>query len=313
MVNNRFTPGSWLTVLLAAFPGLLLVFSRVNLMQLGTILPRLVTFGYLAILVIGAPLIWYRRRRFPVWALVVAGFLLWEAVFLAGSLLAQFLSDLGWLPGMWQDGMLGYALVEVLMIVGLSVLLLRGQRLSTAVWLTIAFIVVVNLLAFFYYKSIIPAWMVPVIVQFLSNSSIGLLDGLMLVAAGLLAVRQHGTLAMLVVIGGFGYMCLDSDFISGFRLNEWAWYTVYVVSMYGLYLVVTPVALLRARTRLGRLLAVFIPVGIFLIARIAVPDLVLPGPHLMPWGDILLSINVMLIFMAWVLSAMLTGHACRER
>jgi hypothetical protein len=95
---------------------------------------------------------------------------------------------------------------------------------------------------------------------------------------------------------------MDSDFISGFRLNEWASYTAYVISMYTLWLVVTPVALLRARTRLGRLLAVFIPVGIFLVARIAIPNLVLPGPHRVPWGDILLSVTVMLNFiLAWVL------------
>lgn len=305
MANNRFSPASWFTVLLAAIPGLLLVFSRVNIIQLAPILQSLVAYGYLAILIVGVPLFWYRQRRFPAWALLPAGLVIWEVVYLAGNLLTELLSDLGWLPPLWQDGMLGFAMLEIFLTVVLAVFLLRGQRLTTSVWLAMGAIFLVNLLEtiLYYFALPAPSWIVPGIFNYLSNASIGLLDGLLLVAAGLLAVRQHGLMAMLVVIGGFGYMCMDSDFISGFRLNQWAGYPIYSIGMTALYLVVTPIALLRARTRLGRLLAVFIPVGIYLSARIVVPLLVIPYyPHQVPWGDILFSVNVMLNFvLAWVL------------
>jgi hypothetical protein len=304
MGKNQYVPASWLTVLLAAIPGLFLVFERVDIMQLGQILPRLITFGYLAIVVIGVPLVWYRQRRFPVWALLPAGLLLWMAAFMVGDFLAWILGDLGWISPLWQDALFGLALLAIGLTVVFFALGLRGVRLTTPVWLVSGVIVSVNLLETILYFSSLPASARydPALHQFLYNAAIGLLDGLMLVAVGTLAVRQHGVLAILVVIGGYGYMCMDSDFISGFRLNEWAGYTAYMISMVALYLVVTPIALLRARTPLGRLLAVFIPVGIFHIARIAVPALVRPGPEITPWGDILLSVNVMLNFaLAWVL------------
>jgi len=315
MANNRFSPASWFTVLLAAIPGLLMVFTRVDITRLGQILPMLVTYGYLAILVIGVIFVWYRQRRFPVWALLPAGLLFWTAVFMAGSFLAQLLGDLGWLPPMWQDAILGVGLLAIVLTIVLVALLLRGKRLPASVWLVVGTIFLVNLLLWILYFSDLMASTRydPAILQFLYNAALGLLDGLMLVAVGLLAVRQHGVLAMLVVIGGYTYMCMDSDYFSGFRLNEWDGYTAYAISMVALYLVVTPIALLRARTRLGRALAVFIPVGIFLTARIAVPNLVLPGPHLTPWGDIMLSVTVMLNFvLAWVLYSGLDKTAHEE-
>jgi len=181
--------------------------------------------------------------------------------------------------------------------------MLRGRRLSAKVWLVIGVIILVNLLALLdIFKRPTVARLDTTMIQILYFAGSGLVEGLMLVAFGLLAVRQHGLLALLVVIGGYSYMLMDSDYISGFRLTEWAGYISYALSMIILYLVVTPVALLRARTRLGRALAVFVPVGIFHFARIAVPILVLPGTHQMPWGDILLSVNVMLsMFLAWFL------------
>jgi hypothetical protein len=305
MANNRFTPASWLTVLLATIPGLMMVFNRVNITQLGQILPQLVAYSYLAILIIGVPLIWYRQRRFPAWGLLPAGLVFWNVLFLAGNLLTGLLSNLGWLSPQWADGLIGFALIEIVLTVVLAVLLLSGQRLSVSAWLACGAIVLANLLltVLVFAELPIPVRLDPDILLFLYNTSIGLLDGLLLVAAGLLAVRQHGTLAMLVLIGGYGYMLLDSDFISGFRLNQWAGYPAYTMSMAALFMVVTPIALLRARTRLGRLLAVFIPIGMFQIARIAVPNLVLLDyPHLVPWGDIMLSLNVLLNFvLAWVL------------
>jgi hypothetical protein len=69
-----------------------------------------------------------------------------------------------------------------------------------------------------------------------------------------------------------------------------------------MYLVVTPVALLRARTSLGKAAAVFIPVAAFHLGRLIVPGLVTQGMLSLPWGDSVLSANVLLnLALAWVL------------
>ena len=103
-------------------------------------------------------------------------------------------------------------------------------------------------------------WLVPGIVRYFTGSGIGPMEGLILVAVGLLAARRHGVLAILVVVGGYGYMCMDSDYLFGPTLREWAALTPYLAGMTLLYLVVGPVAFLRARTTVGRAAAVFVPV-----------------------------------------------------
>jgi hypothetical protein len=72
-----------------------------------------------------------------------------------------------------------------------------------------------------------------------------------------------------------------------------------------LYLIVTPVALLRARTQVGRILAVIVPVTLFHAARVIIPSLVMQQPIQLQSGDIILSINVVLSF---VLAAVLYRH-----
>ena len=61
MANKRFQPASWLTVGLAAIPGVLVVLSRRTTDQLGVplaIFSRL----YLVLLVVGGLYIWVRQR-----------------------------------------------------------------------------------------------------------------------------------------------------------------------------------------------------------------------------------------------------------
>jgi hypothetical protein len=140
------------------------------------------------------------------------------------------------------------------------------------------------------------------IVWYLTLSGIGPTDGLLFVAAGLLAVRRHGVLAILVVIGGYAYMCFDSDYLWGSAIRDWPYIALYLIAITALYLVVTPVALLRARTSLGRAAAVFVPVAAFHLSRLIVPGLVIQGRLSLPWGDSVLSANVLLsLMLAWVL------------
>jgi hypothetical protein len=124
----------------------------------------------------------------------------------------------------------------------------------------------------------------------------------MFVAVGLLAVRQHGVLALLVVVGGYSYWFTDSDYLAGYLLHQWAGLMPYLAIMPILFLVVLPVGLLRARTRLGRAYAVFVPATAFCLARLIVPKLVLGQLYTILPGDVVLSLNILLsLVVAWVL------------
>ena len=299
MASNRIQPAAWLTVLLAAIPGLLVVLSRRTAPQLGVLL-AIFSRLYLVLLVVGGLYIWYRQRKFPAWALLPAGLLAWFAVYFAGVFLTRLLNTYDLLSPFMQGIESGIVMLQLIVAFVFFAIFLHDRRLPVSAWLVAGAIVVINILAASHYiTERLPADRLPQgILQFLTVSGFGTIEGLMLVAIGLAAVRQHGLLALLVVIGGYGYMCLDSDYISGYRLNEWAGYTAYVISMTALYLLITPVAMLRARSRVGLALAVFIPMGIFHLARIAVPTFVLHGQYGIPWQ----SVNVLLtLVLGWVL------------
>jgi hypothetical protein len=303
MASNRFEPVPWLSVLLACFPGLLLAISRRQAALLDPLLPIL-GYTYLGVLALVAPVIWWRRRHFPVWALLPAGALVWYLTYRAGTELSRqisllYFSDIGWV-GMWT----GIALLNILLAAAIFVALLRGQRLAVSTWLVMGIMVVGNLvLAIFYSLSTNGgAWSFAGIWQYFTASGIGPVEGLMLVAVGLLAARQHGVLALLVVVGGYLYMCLDSDYLFGSPYRDWAGLPAYLVAVTILYLVVVPVAFLRAKTRMGRALGVFAPVVVFLVALITVPPLVTQQAFKIRWGEVIFSANIILSFiLAWVL------------
>ncbi len=212
MANNRFTPASWLTVLLAAVPGLLVVLSRRSASLLDQLLPIL-SIAYLGLLLIGIPLFWRRDRRFPAWALLPAGLLAWFAVYLAGVFLAEQWNTFGLLKPF--DGAIesGIFLLQLILTFILFAVLLRGQRLPLSVWLTLGAYLLVNLIIAIQYIAYWPKVGLPTgVIQFLTVSGFVPIEGLYLVAVGLLAARQHGLRALLIVIGGYSYMCLDSDY-----------------------------------------------------------------------------------------------------
>ena len=125
---------------------------------------------------------------------------------------------------------------------------------------------------------------------------------LLIVAIGLLAARKHGVLAILVVVGGYSYLCLDTDYLSTSALRYWPLLAPYMEAMVFLYLVVVPVALLLAKTNRVRAAAVFVPMVVFHLARLIVPQLVAHGTFTLPWRDGVWVANVLLsLVLAWVL------------
>ena len=297
--NNRFKPTPWLIVLLASLPGLLIALSR----RFFELLPIL-GYIYLGLLVIGLPIIWWRRRRFPVWALLPAGALVWYLTYMTGTGLTELVNSLRIPDLKWMGTWTGITIVNFVLAAALFVVLLRGQRVPGSVWLILGIMIFGNVLLAIFYSLVQygTVQLSPGMFQYFTVSGIGPVEGLMLVAVGLLAARQHGVLALLVVIGGYSYMLLDSDYMSGYRLLEWPGLSAYLIAGAILILVIVPVAMLRAKTRLGRASAVFVPVVVFHVIRLAVPSIVLKQSFHMGPGDVIASINILLsLILAWLL------------
>ena len=302
MANNHIKPVPWPIVLLAAFPGLLVALTRQIPASLSLILAVL-GYLYLAIILFGPAIIWWRTRRFPVWALLPAGIVLWILVYLAGTALARGLNFLLLPHYGWVEAVNGIAFLALLLALVLFVVLLRSRRLPVSTWLGVGAILAGYLLLTVisiherYGSSSLNA-----LLWYLTVSGIGPTDGLLFVAAGLLAVRRHGVFAILVVVGGYAYMCGDSDFLWGSPVRDWPYLGLYLAAIAFLYMAVVPIALLRAKTGLGRAAAVFIPVFAFHLGRLIIPGLVIQGTFRLPWGDSILSANVLLsLALAWLL------------
>ena len=206
----------------------------------------------------------------------------------------------------------GIALLNLLIIIAVWVTMLRDRRLPRAVWILGGIMLAGNtVLAFLYsWTEFQAGGLLPGMVQYFTTPGLGPLEGLMLVAVGLLLAREHGVLAVLVFVGGYSYMFADSDYLFGYPQREWVWLSIYFAGITFLYLVVTPIALLRAKTRLGRALAVFAPVVTFYIVRLIVPLLVIQQPLKIRPGEVVATINILLsLFLAWVLYSHLGDSA----
>jgi hypothetical protein len=303
VANNGIKPAPWMSVLLASLPGLLIALSRRNFELLSPLLPIL-GYLYLGLFVIGLPIIWWRRRRFSVWALLPAGALVWFLTYRAGTGLAELANSLRILDLKWMGNWTGITIINFVLAVAFFVVLLRGQRVPGSVWLILGIMIFGNVLLAVFYSLVQygAVQLSPGMFQYFTVSGIGPVEGLMLVAVGLLAARQHGVLALLVVIGGYSYMLLDSDYMSGSRLLEWPGLSAYLIAGAILFLVIVPITLLRAKTRLGRALAVFVPVVVFHVIRLSVPSLVHQQSLHMGPGDVIASLNILLsLILAWLL------------
>jgi hypothetical protein len=185
-------------------------------------------------------------------------------------------------------------------------------HLPGTVWLVFGVFMVGNLvIAVLYSLSISGFAPLPVgFWQYFTVSDIGPITGLMLVAVGLLAARKQGVLGILVVIGGYGFMFLDSDYLLSYPAPEWIGIPAYLALMTVLFLVIVPAGLLRARTRLGRALAVFGPVVAFLVLRRIIPLVMSRQPLELSGGELIFSLNILLsLLLAWALYSHLGTQA----
>ncbi|MFO7664402.1 MAG: hypothetical protein R6X18_17665 [Chloroflexota bacterium] len=279
----------WWSVLLAVVPGVWLALSRRTADELGLLL-GIIGWAYLAILAIALPALWYRTRRFPVWALLPAGVLAWFALYLLATGISSLAAPFSPFKALEVD----IVLIQGLVAAVLLIVLLGGRRLPVAVWGLIALLFAVNLLVILFV--IYPTRQLPISdpIQLITVLG-GPVEGLMLLAVGLLAVRSHKVLALLVVLGGYGYLLSDTDYLFGYSLRNWSGLTPYLIAMVILYMVVTPVGFMRARSRLSRALALFVPVTAFAALRLVVPWLVV-GSSVRTWpGDVLISVNLILV------------------
>lgn len=303
MAKDRYTPFPWWIILLAAFPGLLAAFSRGAVAPLTPVFTVL-GFIYLALLVIWPVVTWRRSHSFPVWALLPAGLVFWWLTYFGGIALAQGLNLLP-IPRFRMVGMeVGIVILDVLLAIGLFIVLLRDRRLPLSFWLVAGLILIVNLGAAARYSldRFGVGRLLPGILTYFSSSGIGPIDGLLLVAVGLVAVRQYGVLAILFVVGGYSYMCMDSDYLWTIPDRSWPFVTLYLTILVFVYLGLVPIFLLRAKTNLGRAAAVFIPIAAFHLTRLVLPKFLINGVLSLPWGDTILTVNVLLVLLlAWVL------------
>lgn len=296
---KRLEPVPWWGVLLAVLPGLLLALGRVGGGLPGTT-TRILGAATVALLVAAVAAAWWQSRQFPIWALLPAGLLAWQLIFLVGMGLGENLL----FPRRAESAGMGLVLVQAALALVLWALLLRrGRRIPAAVWGLAAFMVLLYGVGGLVYWDGSGAARAPTdLGRWTLQALSGPAEGLMLVGLGALAARRHGVGALLFVLGGFGYMLMDSDYLSGYSLRNWTWMSLYLVAMTLWYLVLAPAACLRARSAWGRALALLGPVVLFHAVRLALPLLVGPGRSALPMGEVGISLTVVLsLLLGWLL------------
>ena len=193
MASNRYTPVPWLSVILAALPGLLIAVSRRHATLLDPLLPIL-GYLYLALVLFAVPVVWWKKRRFPEWALLPAGTLIWFLTFAAGSGLWRLVDSLHIVDLQPIGNWTWITLINLVLAATLFVVLLRNRRVPGSARLVFCIMVFGNvLMAVLYILATSGGTRLFLgVLQYLTTSGLGSLQGLMLVAVGLLAARQHG-------------------------------------------------------------------------------------------------------------------------
>lgn len=302
MTSKRSKPIPWSSVALVLIPGLLIVLSRRYATVLG---PGLSVIGclYLALLLVGIPIVIWKRRQFPVWALVPAGAFLWFATYMAGAGLAQLINPFSRSGYEW----IGMVLLQSVIAILFMIALLRSHRLPRAIWPLIGIMALLNLpnAVIYSMSGYGGAQPFPGLARFILIWMAGPVEVMMFVSAGVLAARRQGMLAVLFVLGGSSYMLMDSDYLYAYTMRAWAGLTAYILMLTALYILAAPLAFLRAKTGLQRALALLVPVILFHAARLIVPVLVTQRTlmEVLP-GDLIFSINgVLSILIALILYA----------
>ena len=290
------TPVPWPGVLMAAIPGIWMALARRHSDLFG---PALSIFAavYFLLLVLGSAVQWRFSGKVSVWALgpicmVVRWLIYWIGINVTES-----------------SGLLDFPvsstaiilLLNLLLVVSIYATMLHGRRLPASA-LIVAGLMLLSGLLMAYHLGQSSAWSGRFLIERLLGALFVPVEAFMLVALGLVAARKHTVLATLVVLGGFGAMFGDNDYLWGSPYRDWPGLPIYLAGMTFLLLVLTPALLLRARTRSGQALALLIPVTLFLAARTAVPAIVLGQAASFRPGDALISATVLLgLIMGWVL------------
>lgn len=271
-IKHTFTPMPWRYILLVVLPGLLFGISRFYYpfylpFQISFILILLLTFATLV-----------KQKRIPGWGLLMIGLMLsWGAmvvIIIGGEWLARLLHYNG-------------ELQRLLMAIPLwAVIGMLGWQ-YWQVWRSFSRIFVLILLVI-----VIAALFVGM--DALTTAAYMLLP----VAIGLPLARRHGTQAILFVVGAYCWWLFDSDYISGWLINDLPFYAAYAVLMRLLFMSVGPLLLLRAQSLQGQVAGLLTPMAVVLVARVLVPWLVSPSSHpaRIWWGDVLLSVFTLLAF-----------------
>ena len=294
--DNIFNPVPWPAVLLAAIPGLWLALTRRHADLLAPAL-SILGIGYILLLLVAAPITWRRTRRFPVWALLPAGMLAWLLIYKLGTAVSSQVGPSGSGSTQWAV----ILLLNSALVVVIFIIMLHGLRVPTAAWVFIV-LMLLSGLPLLVQLNQSASWNGRGLPEYLMAALSGPVEALMLVAVGLLAARRHNVLALLVIVGGYGYIFGDSDYLWGSPSRSWPGIPLYLAGMTFLFFVLAPVGLLRAKTGLGRAVALFIPAALFLVARLAIPFLVLGPAATVRAGDVLISANILLsLIVGWLL------------
>ena len=252
-VPSVITPMSWRKVVLVVAPGILFGFSRIYAPLGGVTLVSILLIAMLAVASFGI------HKSLPAWGLLVLGAVTnWLLTIVVVGLPDVLKSRLG----------VNFNTSQLLLAipVWLAILVLAWKskiiwRLPLWNWVLL-FIGVLGAFTFRYFTVI---------------STAGLL--LLPIALGIPLARRHGSLAALFVVGAFSVLFLDSDTISGYLLQDQAFYRYYAILIYWLFFSIAPLLFLRARSPIGRTIGLLAPAAVVLIGRVVVPWLVVPDSH----------------------------------
>ena len=292
---SNFDPVPWPAVLMAAVPGLYMALSRRHADLFG---PALNVLGvvYIALFALVLPIMVWRRRCFPVWALLPLGMLAWALTFMAGTSLSSLAGPVP-LPGF---SMAVTTILNGMLVAGIFYTLLRGDRIPKSAIVMMALILLSGLLPLVHLSQRAPVYLRPH--EILAAALFEPLQALMLVAVGLTAARRYNILALPAVFGGYMLLFGDSDYLWGSPYRDWPGLPLYMAGMVFLFFVLAPAGLLRAKTDLGRATAVFAPAIVFLVGRVAVPAFVLGEAARIYPGEIVFSGTILLsLVLGWIL------------
>ncbi|MEJ2753460.1 MAG: hypothetical protein P8169_12420 [Chloroflexota bacterium] len=225
---SHFDPVPWPAVLMAAVPGLWMALTRRHADLFG---PALNVLGvvYIALFALIPPIRVWRRRRFPVWALLPLGMLAWALTFMAGTSLAALAGPVR-LPGL---SMAATTILNGMLVAGIFYTMLRGGRIPRSALIVVGLILLSGLLPLVQLSQRAPGFLQPH--EILAAALFEPLQALMLVAVGLLAARRYNVLALLAVFGGTMLLFGDSDYLWGSPYRDWPGLPLYMAGMVFLY------------------------------------------------------------------------------